>query len=444
MNKNSHIIFILLILIFSCKNRNIDTSIELKKALIFSKKSDLNNILIKYNIISPYNIKIKDSNYFYLFARLFYKKIGHNKLSDYLLTKAITKNNLFINEALQLYVQSLIQNESWNNLKKVINNNQDHFIINTDQQLLFIYANNKTLNHINNMPSDKHFFPLIYEIIKNNSTALQQIENQTKIHDFFIKSEIYNDFDAKFIDKLKDIIELSKDDFFLSSIYHFIINDKTSFKNSMEIVLNKNISDDKIKILKKLSIKLNLRKSFYMSLAKNYNNDKLKMYYYGLEVIHFENNKKGIKILKEALPYFDGNNMINYKIRYNLLYNNRKLTSEWVKNVVEFINDYPDSYKSKSLLDILFRMAIIQNKKSFIIPFLENLSTKSMNCLEESMYLYKLYLIDKKNKDKYQKIIIKKYPLSYAGLIINKGNISIPEEQQTLQLADKKKCLKTL
>ena len=103
MNKKIIIFILFLPLLFVCKQNSFNTYIEFKEEFILSSPTNSIDILQKYNITSPWNIK--DPNYLYLFAKLIYDKIGCNKWSDYLLINAIKKNNLFKNEALQLYIE---------------------------------------------------------------------------------------------------------------------------------------------------------------------------------------------------------------------------------------------------------------------------------------------------------------------------------------------------
>src|SRR4030043_812697 len=125
-------IYILLLSIFLLLNNctyytYIKNSNELKNDLfnINSQKKDINEILEVYNIKNPNNIIISDINYYYLYAKLFYENKKYDEWFNYYIQKAIKSENLFKNDAIQLYITYLLENKDWQNLKNFVINYQN-------------------------------------------------------------------------------------------------------------------------------------------------------------------------------------------------------------------------------------------------------------------------------------------------------------------------------
>ncbi len=294
MNKIIHT-FLLLLIINCCSNRNIDSTsnfiYELSKNS--NEFSNLKDILTRYNVEKPQDIYLEDSNYNYLFAKLFYKHEAYRTWFFYYINNALTSGNLFKEEAFWLLVDYLLKNRSWDTLKEIVKNNKEIFSKNFDKKIYIIFAENKPLRELGTIPSSPDIFPLLYEVIKNNKSALKEPGNQEKIIDYLIETKIYENKEFEYKNEIKNLVVWSNYNPFLSCLYYYLTNSWEYFINAFGVFLKENheINEDKINIIKKLSIKLGVRKQFFnkLSIYKEYNN--IYQYFYGLEVIYFVNYK---------------------------------------------------------------------------------------------------------------------------------------------------------
>ncbi len=435
--KNKTLFLLFFFFIISCNSKD-NSQENIKKILFKADKFELSSILKKYDINDFKRINIIDNNYFYLFAKSFYEKLGYNKWSDFLLYKAIKTENIFKSEALLYYIDILIENNSFESLKYFIKNNKSLFI---SENLDFYncYALDKKINDVKLIPGNKNILPLLYEILKRNPNDVSNQENKIKLQKYIIDSNLYMDNTKPFLSFLKDIVIWSKYDSFLSCLYYSKTVNTNYYMISLEnfFKYSQNINDDIMSIIKDSSIKMGLRKNFNKLLSDYFNRNKYFLYYFGLEQVKNRNISSGKAILTESLQYFNDKSIINYNIRYLLLQYEKSFTAKWIAKTVEFCNDYPDYYKSKLILNNIIRTALIQNK-SFIVPVLNNLSEKSINALQLSIVYYNFYLLDKENKEEWKEKLIKNYPLSYASLSINDGKVPIELHEKKIDIITEK------
>lgn len=441
-------LIVIILLLFSCKdnkNRNHKLIKEIKSLDI--DNVEITKLLKKNNIENPSNIILYDPNYYYLLSKLFYIRNIDEKYNiwfNYFINNALKTDNIFKDNALKLYIAHLIKNNKWDLIKKTIIDNQK-ILLDSQNEIYLKYADNKSFNEINYIPDNIEILPILYQIIRSNPSDLTNLENQLKIENFLINSKLfYNyiytnnkiendliDIDL-YIDHLDKMINYVKDNYFLSCIFYYIKNDKNKFRNNLEdfIKTTDQISYQKLNILRKLSINLGIRKDFYYILSSHYNEDKYLKYFYGIEVIYFINYSKGLSILKETLHDFNANGTINYNIRAMILESTFILNEKWFNELIKFYNDYPDSINANNLLYIFFRKLIMYQKNDLLIDLFKNFPLEKMGAKDKELFTYYLYLIDDDNREKWKKLIIKEFPLSFSGLKINHGKILISNKNR--------------
>lgn len=433
-----YLIFSIIIFLFLNCNVTHDSIAKFKKELLTVNEANLKEFLKNYNINKYDDFKIKDYNYYYIFAKLFYDKTAYSKWTLYLLNKAIEYDNIFRNDAINFYLKYLIENENYEKLIKFVNNNLE--LLKSDEYKIFIiFAANKTISDLDYINTEKSYLPVLMKIIKNNPDLLKENRNINKLHDYILETKLYDDKDKETLDFLKYIKRMSKDNF-ISLTYFYRTKNRKQFLTSLEAYINnpKNINETKAYLLQFFSIRLGYRKNFYNYLSKNYTKNKYLKYYYATELMYYISYKKGLNIYKEILDLFKENSLINYNIRYHLLNSTRSLTKNWINKAFIFYNDYPDYYKSKLLFDYIVRYAIIENKGSIVTSIANDFTFDSMDPLYKSIFYYNLYLMDKKSSKKWEKILLNDFPLSYGALSINNGKLPIKITENEYNLPDEK------
>ena len=141
--------------------------------------------------------------------------------------------------------------------------------------------------------------------------------------------------------------------------------------------------------------------------------------------MNYVNYNKGLAILNNILPNFEKGSFVDYDIRGIILGSNTSLTDSWIKNVIEYSNDYPENYKAKNLMNLLFQKLLNTGKTDLIKPYIDMIDFSKMNANNKSDVYYFFYIFDKENKEKWSKKIIEEFPLSYEALTLTDGNINI-------------------
>ncbi len=462
MNKNIFLI-LLLICLFCCEDKyNNNKNHELIKNIksLNNHEIEIKYLLAKNNLTTPHNLILNDNNYYYLLSKLFYNNNTDNKLNDwfdYCIEKSIKTDNIFKKDALKFYINYLADNEKWNLIKKVINENIE-ILTDKEDEIYLKYAENNSFIDINYIPNNLEIFPILHQIIKKQPSDLNNFVNQKKIENYIIESKLYynhiyqsknnNINEDKLINekiKLIEIIEYCKDNYFLSCLSSYINKDKNKFILNLDFFLNNTdqITYDKLELIRKLSVMFGLRKDFYTVLSKHYNNNIYSTYFYGVEVIYYVNYSKGLKILQDTLSKFDSNSIINYNIRGMALSSSFNLSKKWFNEFTKYYNDYPDYIRSNQLLNTFFRQIILYKKNDLFIDIIRDFPITKMEPKDKVLFYYYLYLIDKKNKKKWKQNILKEFPLSFSALTLNNGAISIENKNLLKTIKTETKLSKT-
>ena len=122
-----------------------------------------------------------------------------------------------------------------------------------------------------------------------------------------------------------------------------------------------------------------------------------------------------------------------------LLESSFSLNKKWIDELIKFYNDYPDSVRLNNLLYIFFRKLIIYEKNDLFINLFKNFPLEKMAINDRELFAYYLYLIDTDNKEKWEKYIIKEFPLSFSGLKINNGKILIAGKNRIKNIKEETK-----
>jgi soluble lytic murein transglycosylase len=424
--KKSFITFLLIfyfISLISCIDEKNKIE-EFKKLIINSKGNDLKKTFEDYKNIDPELIVFDDPQLYYIVGKLYFNINGIDKWTYYFLKQGILQDNLFKNESLDLLIRSYIEKNEFNELKNLIKKYSD--ILNSEyKDILLNFLNEKHLSDFSILQSEKKFFPLYFNIIKNNTDSLKQKENQDKIIKYFINMDIDKDYFKNYMNEINEIIKLSENNPLLIIISNYINDDKESFKKNFYEALNYSFRPDELYFLKQISIEFNERKLFYNLLISFSKKNKWFRYHYIMEKANYENSLTLKSSLENLIEYFPEHDNYNYYIRSKLLYSYYNFNPFWISDVINFINDYPKSSQSRALLSLMFRSSIYQKKESILIPYLKQIKIELMGSMDQSIYYYLSFLIDKKNSLNYLDIIKKNYPLSYANLILNNGEINI-------------------
>jgi len=381
-------------------------------------------MLKKYNFKNSSDLIINDNAYYYPVAIYFFNKIGNSELTEYQLKYAIKTGSIFKKEALLFIINKRIEDKSFSDLKNVLKFYEKELLDN-DLQFFYDYLYDKKINEMSNIPENKLYIDLIYEIIKNNQKEFNKKENIEKITDYLIKSKIYLENESFITKQLLDMVRWSKNDNFLSLLYYYRIRQSTFFLRNVESILykNDNITYDKLNTIRELGVKLGLRKNIYYLFYKYYKKNVLITHFYGLDALKYEKFSTQMYLLR-AIPYFKEKNAVNYNLRYkNINYNYRTVNDKYINEVINFINDYPDKYFSNLLIDQLFQKVVISKKNDLLIENIDKLNVNLLSAAQKSIVYYHLYLIDS-NNDKWKKMITEACPLSYGSLTINNGKIS--------------------
>ncbi|MBN2545500.1 MAG: lytic transglycosylase domain-containing protein [Spirochaetes bacterium] len=423
MNKK-FIPFLSLIFLFIVCLNNKDTQWDsIKNDILTLNQYNLHSLLKKYNFKNSSELIIKDNSYYYPVAIYFYNKIGNSELTEYQLKYAIQTESIFKKEALLFIINKRIQDKSFEELKKVLKYYEKQ-LLNNDLHFFYDYLYDKKINEMTNPPEDKFYSDLIYDIVKNNRNDLIKKENIEKITNYIIKSKIYLENENNVTKQILDMVRWSKNDNFLSILYYYRIKQTSLFLRKVESLLynNDNITYDKLSVVRELGVKLGLRKNIYYLFHKYYKKNVLITHFYGLDALKYEKFSTQMFLLR-VIPYFREKNAVNYNLRYkNIIYNYKTVNEKWIGEVINFINDYPDKYYTKLLIDQLFQKVVISKKKNLLIDNVNKINKNLLPVSQKSILYYHLYLLDNDN-DKWKKIITEECPFSFGSLTINNGKI---------------------
>lgn len=442
INKLSVLLLLVPLLICCKENDKNNHALLINEIKLLNNKSyEINNILEKYNLKNPNDLKISDNNYYYLLSKIFYDKYNDNKYYswfNYLINNAIASDNVFKKEALEIYVSYLSNTKNWILVKKAIVDNK-YLLTGTEYEIYLKYVDDKSLNDLSYIPDNIKLLPLIYKIISSKPEDLKNIENQFKLENFIINTKIYYKLDENENDEdnnidilaykeyLNEILNYSENNYFLYCISNYLNKNTAQFNKNLEnfLINTEQISFFKLETLKQLSIKLGQRKEFFKKISLYYNKNKYSKYFYGLEVIYFVNYNKGLLILKDCLSDFNLNSKINYNIRNIILNSTLMLNETWINEFIKYINDYPNSIYANNLFYTFLRRIMIYLNNESNIQLLKRFPTDKIGYKEKELFYYYLYLFDKKNSEEWKKNILKEFPLSFSAFRISNRNISI-------------------
>lgn len=408
-------------LAFSLLNNEIKHFDNLKTEIVHYSTGNLQALLDKYSIKDITELRFKDPNNYYLFAKVFNEKFSRDKWALYFLQKSIKNDSLFKKEAIDLYSEILIKSESFEDLKKFVNDNKA--LLSKSHPFLLDYADGKGMDSVTRIEPRDCYLELVYTIIDRSPADLKESANQRKVHDYLIETEHYKNSTSKFINRLKKIKEYSADDYFIQCLYYYKLGNGEIFSKKLNTYLKNTEAPplSELKILRKYAIRLGLRRRFYDYLKAYVKITDDYLYYFGLETLHFEGYKNAGRILKEY-EYFNDINYINFLLRYYKLYYSKEgLTDAWLTNVVSLCNDYPEYKATNQLMQRIFSRAILDNKAEVVLPYIKQIDFSAKDSLQKSILLYELFLLDKNNKDEWKKILSNDCPLSYASLKVNNG-----------------------
>jgi soluble lytic murein transglycosylase len=422
-------LLILLLFIFSCKNQN-ELIAQAKTEIIQSKGKDLKNILIKYNVTSPEQIVFDDPDYYYIFAKLYDNNIANDNFTNYLIEKAVNSDNIFKEDALDFQIKLYIKNNNILSLKYLIKNNES--ILNKNyKDFLISFNNSQNIDDIADFPSIKDFFPLVHNIVNKNFISFNKPENQKKVIKYLIKTfSKEKEISPEYLNYINDFIVLSKNNPFFEIFYSIYAKTNLISKDTISKAINISDTNEEFNFIKKYCSNIKEKRYFYDCISKIADKNKYTLYYYATEKTYFYGTKKAQSDLEYFLKKYPERDEFFYNIKSKILYNNYAFETKWIAEVVDFSNDFPNSYNGKSLLNWAFRSAIYQNKQSLLLPFIDKINFNQMDTTDKSTFYYLLYDIDKKNKDKWKNILKTECPFSYANLTLNKPEFFSDKEQQ--------------
>lgn len=407
-----------LLLFFSCKKEQ-DLVFSLKENI--KTKGDLRESLKANGIITPYDIKLSNADYYYIFARVYYDNYGYDSYSKYLFEKAIDSENIFRSDAVNFYINVLSVNEEYSHLKVLLRKNID-LVNNNERVFLLLFLNDGDISMVESFPRKEEFLPLVFQIAKRKKELLKDNKNQFKLIDYFNGININSDFIKKRESQIHEIVKLSEYNPYLLLIYSFITDNSMAFKATIFEALSFIDDNESCEIIKKLCYKRHENRAFYESLKRIYKFKKRwALYHYSLESFNYKSKIESLRFLKDSLSAFKEKDDFNYNMRAKILYIEYNFNKEWINDVIDFVNDYPDLYHSRSLLNLMLRSALYQNKRDLVISLIDKINIEKMSIALQSENLYIFYLIDR--KEKWKDLLLKEHPLSYGSLVLNQNKI---------------------
>lgn len=393
------------------------------------------NYLIKNYSQTKKVKKEADADYYYPIALYFFKNLGNCEIVKSNIEKAIKKESIFFSDALIFLIKNA-DKSNIDDLKNELKNYEAIFLKNNlDFYLAFI--KNRSISDVSIIPENKEVFPLLYDILKNNPEQVKQ--NIDRLNAFFVKAKIYNE--EKYHRQMLDILKWSDFDDFLSIIYYFMTRNYSFFLRKTEALFYKNnsITEEKIRAIREMAVKLGVRKELYKLVLKYKERNKYITYLYAIEALNFENFYTQMHILNN-IDFAKEKNELNQKLRYKkIIYGYKAINSNWLNEIIDFINDYPDTYYSTYLIDWIFIKLINANQHHLLLQNSSKIKFENFNPYHRALLYYHLYLIDE-NKEKWLNLIIKECPFSYPALVLTNGDESLfppPKELKYQELSQK-------
>lgn len=434
MNKKIYIfLFTLFLFISACINYNDKKWSKNQEDFLSLNEISTSNIIKRYTLSKKLKLKTADPDYYYPIAIYFFKNIGNSEITRSHIELAIKKETIFQKEALEFLIKQYYHDTFLSTLKTELKEYNEYLAKNNLEFFnSFIY--NKGLSEVSQIPAYIESFNPLYELLKSNNTDLLMQENLEKISNYLIKSKIYN-YNEKPEDrlttKLFEIVKWSKFDNFISIVYYYKTKNVQLFLRNVEALFfkNTNITEEKVSAIRDMSIKLGLRKQLYALSNKYKERNQFIRQFYAIDSLHFESFSTQLALLKK-IDYLTQINESNYKIRYKkIAYGYKGNTKNWIEDTIDFINDYPDKYYTKTLIDRLFIKCVTENKIELLLSNVDRIKFKNFNSYQRSVLYYHFYLIDT-NKEKWSRLLINECPFSYPTLILNNGKVGNTVEKE--------------
>jgi len=408
-----------LFLIISCKKED-ELITKLKENHL--KNRDIKEFFKENKILLPNNISFDNPNYYYPLAKLYYDRYDFDEWSTFLFKRAFETENIFKKEAFNTYITALALNGNLAELKSIIKK-YPTLISEKYTNFLISFANGDKFSNIETLPDRYEFFAIIYDMLQRDNEALKDSANQIKITKYLSQFALKNSYFKQNIDKISELLKMSDNNPLLSLIYFYITEDS---ENLPKYIYPSLLSIDEYELatfIKKICYRNNEKKIFFDSLEKIYLTKKSwARYLYATEIFNYRDRKFALQIVKNSLPFFREIGDYNYNIRSKILYVEYNLNPKWIEDVINLVNDYPKLYHSGTLLNLMLRSAIYQNKKNMVTPYLSKIDIQSMEEVEQGINYYLFYLID--GNDRWKNILFEKYPLSYGALTLSSKKIT--------------------
>ncbi|MCG8572688.1 MAG: hypothetical protein MJB14_21360, partial [Spirochaetes bacterium] len=407
---------IILCCLFSCKNHK-KTSLLIKDQMLKKTEMTPRNWIDHYQIKNPQQLIFEDPNYYYLFAKYYYQRSGFDAYYLYCIQQGISTENIYQKESIVHFLKTIINENKYQLL-----NDQlmiQFSLLPEDWQAFWTHFNNKDFRKaFNYLPNDIHYIPLISYILHQTDMEID-IELKKTFTQYL--SKVYQKAGwLTYYHELKEIEE------WVDSSYIAFLNQLANEEFEIEaaqweILFQEVIEDGLLRTFyKQVNSHSPLRKQLFQLLKKYQQGNSEVAYLYSLEVLHFKGIHSGIRQIKKVIDQFSPGSSEYYYLQSKVLINQAALTKQWLDQVVEFINHYPEYYRSRLLLGELFIMAI-QQKNQQVLKWLNKIKVQSLSSTEQANFYYRMFVL---TQEKYWMEQLKMhYPLSYGALRLTSQNI---------------------
>lgn len=421
MGKRLLVALLFITSVFSCKSD--DCVVEDVLKVIKENESKVSSGF-DLSVVADKGYKLRNIDYYYPLARYYIKNFGVDNNGYYLINKAIETGGVFKNEAIRLLIFTYIDESKFGALKKTIKK-YEASIDEDYKNFLKNYAADKKFEDFENIPPDLKLLGILNDIAKNDRDFFSD-KNVAKLNKYFVSlgKRLYSDELKKRIYACEKLV---KNAYLMKSLYYYFNKDSAGFTNELGDILQKVSAPDEMEIVKKISVDLNVRSAYFNELSRIYGSKPGWERFFILEEIYNrEGHKAAIPHYEAALANFkDENSYINYNLRQKILYHKNEFSADWLEKVINFHNDYADSYHARSLLNLAVRSAIYQKKTEAFLRFADKIDFESMSYYDKTSFFYTMYLVDKKNRQKWLNYL-SEYNFSYGILNIDGGVKSIP------------------
>ena len=421
MGKRLLVVFLFITPVFSCKSDDCVVESVLK---IIKENENAVSSGFDIGVVADKKYRLRNIDYYYPLARYYIKNFGIDTNGYYLINKAIETGGIFKNEAIRLLIFTYIDESKFGTLKKAIKK-YELFIDEKYKKFLKNYAMGKKFEYFEDIPPDLKLLGILNDIAKNDSDFFTD-KNVAKLNRYLISlgKELYSD---EFKRRLYNCEKLTKNAFLMKSLFFYFNKDSAGFTSELGNILQKVICPDEMKIIKKISIDLGSRSAYFNELTRIYGSKQGWTRFFILEEIY---NREGHKV---AIPHYEAtladfkneSGYINYNLRQKILYHKNGFSADWLEKVISFHNDYANSFHARSLLNLAVRSAIYQKKTEIFLRFVDKIDFESMSYYDRTSFFYTMYLIDKKNRQKWLNYL-SEYNFSYGILNIDGGIKNIP------------------